>query len=113
MNLFDAPQLHNYVSLFKVHTQQIERLTVSAAPVTARFLEGMAGRMLDTGVSMAVLNTGLSPVIQKQSTDAGLQPGFDPMRLALAPLEGFVGGAVLHGAAAGIRPAVLDSRRGP
>jgi len=88
----------------------------AAAPVTARFLEGMAGRMLDTGVSMAVLNTGMNPVIQKQSTDAGLQPGFDPMRLALAPLEGFVGGAVLHGgmelAGRGIGYATSEVRRG-
>lgn len=88
----------------------------AAAPVTARFLEGMAGRMLDTGVSMAVLNTGMNPVIQKQSTDAGLQPGFDPMRLALAPLEGFVGGAVLHGgmelAGKGIGYATSEVRRG-
>lgn len=74
----------------------------AAAPVTARFLEGMAGRMLDTGVSMAVLNTGLNPVIQKQSVEAGLQPEFDYMRLGLAPLEGFVGGAVLHGAMEGV-----------
>ena len=69
----------------------------AAAPATARFLDGMAGRMVNTGVSMSVLNTATNPVIQKQSEAAGLQPEFDPMRLALAPLEGFIGGAVMHG----------------
>lgn len=88
----------------------------AAAPVTARFLEGMAGRMLDTGVSMAVLNTGMNPVIQKQSVEAGLQPEFDYMRLGLAPLEGFIGGALLHGAmegaGRGIGYATSEIRRG-
>lgn len=70
----------------------------TAVPFAEKFMPGLVSRMVDTGAGQAAVMAVTDPVLQNARIAAGLQKEFDPWELGLAPMEGFAGGAVLHGA---------------
>jgi hypothetical protein len=77
-----------------------------AAPAIGRTVEqvvgeggrAVAGRMLESGLSQGVVNTAIDPLAQVGSIATKMQPGYDPLRTALAAPAGFVLGAGFQGA---------------
>lgn len=77
-------------------------VAVDAAQVAGTSGREALARYLNSGVSAAAANTAINPATQALGTAAGLQPSFDPLQAAEAPVTGFMGGVLLHGAGEGI-----------